>query len=145
LAAFNQRFPKKQECIVETIQTAKAPAAIGPYSQAVKTGRFLFTSGQIPLSPETGDVVGATIVEQTRQVLRNLEAVLEEAGTDFSRVLKTTCFLSDMNDFAAFNGVYEKYFTGKPARSTVAVKQLPRNVLVEVEAIAEINNAPAGP
>jgi 2-iminobutanoate/2-iminopropanoate deaminase len=121
------------------IQTTKAPAAIGPYSQAVKTGGFLFTSGQIPLSPETGEVMGVTIAEQTEQVIRNLKAVLEEAGTNFFHVLKTTCFLSNMDSFAAFNEVYGKYFTGKPARSTVAVKQLPRNVLVEIEAVAEIN------
>jgi 2-iminobutanoate/2-iminopropanoate deaminase len=124
---------------LETIQTSRAPAAIGPYSQAVKTGRFLFTSGQIPLSPETGEVVGADIAGQTEQVIRNLKAVLEAAGTDFSRVLKTTCFLSDLGNFAAFNEVYGKYFTERPARSTVAVKQLPRDVLVEVEAVAEIN------
>ncbi|MDR3248709.1 MAG: RidA family protein [Treponema sp.] len=124
---------------MKKIQTNKAPAAIGPYSQAISTGGLLFTSGQIPLSPESGEVVGTTINEQTEQVLQNLKAVLEEGGSSFARVLKTTCFLSDMGNFAAFNEVYAKYFTEKPARSTVAVKQLPRNVLVEVEAVAEIS------
>jgi 2-iminobutanoate/2-iminopropanoate deaminase len=123
---------------MKKIQTGKAPAAIGPYSQAIGAGGLLFTSGQIPLSPESGEVVGSTITEQTEQVLKNLKAVLEEGGANFSRVVKTTCFLADMADFAAFNEVYAKYFTEKPARSTVAVKQLPRNVLVEVEAIAEL-------
>jgi 2-iminobutanoate/2-iminopropanoate deaminase len=123
---------------MKKIQTSKAPAAIGPYSQAIGAGGLLFTSGQIPLSPENGEVVGTTIAEQTEQVLKNLKAVLEEGGANFSRVVKTTCFLADMADFAAFNEVYAKYFTEKPARSTVAVKQLPRSVLVEVEAIAEL-------
>jgi 2-iminobutanoate/2-iminopropanoate deaminase len=123
---------------MKKIETAKAPAAIGPYSQAVALGNLLFTSGQIPLSPKTGEVAGATIAEQTEQALSNLGAVLEAGGSDFSQVLKTTCFLSDMANFAAFNEVYAKYFSEKPARSTVAVKALPKNVLVEVEAIAAI-------
>jgi 2-iminobutanoate/2-iminopropanoate deaminase len=124
--------------VMKKIETAKAPAAIGPYSQALALGNLLFTSGQIPLSPETGEVAGATIAEQTEQALSNLGAVLEAGGSNFSLVLKTTCFLSDMANFAAFNEVYAKYFSEKPARSTVAVKALPKNVLVEVEAIAAI-------
>jgi 2-iminobutanoate/2-iminopropanoate deaminase len=123
---------------MKVIQTEAAPAAIGPYSQALVSGGLVFTSGQIPLSAETGEVNGTGIAEQTEQVIKNLEAVLKAAGSALDRVLKTTCFLADMNDFGAFNGVYAKYFTGKPARSTVAVRQLPRNVLVEIEAIAEI-------
>ncbi|MDR1507435.1 MAG: RidA family protein [Treponema sp.] len=119
------------------IQTDKAPAAIGPYSQAVCSGGVVFTSGQIPLVPETGAVVEGAVREQTLQVIHNLKAVLEEAGSGLSRVIKTTCFLANMDDFAAFNEVYAEHFAGKPARSTVAVKQLPRNVLVEIEAIAE--------
>jgi len=123
---------------VKVIQTNAAPAAIGPYSQAVVSGNLLFTSGQIPLSAQDGQVTGSSITEQTEQVIKNLEAVLNAAGSSFAKVVKTTCFLSDMNDFAAFNDVYAKYFTGKPARSTVAVKQLPKSVLVEIEAVAEI-------
>jgi 2-iminobutanoate/2-iminopropanoate deaminase len=120
------------------IQTAAAPAAIGPYSQAMVSGTLVFSSGQIPLSAETGEVVGSEIKEQTEQVIKNLKAVLEAAGSSLAAVVQTTCFLADMGDFAAFNEVYAKYFTGKPSRSTVAVKQLPRNVLVEIEAIGEI-------
>ena len=120
------------------ISTNKAPAAIGPYSQAVKTGNLLFTSGQIALDPATGEIVGATITEQTEQVMKNLGAILEEAGVTYEIAVKTVCFLSDMNDFATFNEIYGKYFTGKPARSCVAVKTLPKNVLCEVEVIAEI-------
>jgi len=123
---------------MKVIQTNAAPAAIGPYSQAIVSGNLVFTSGQIPLSAQDGQVTGSSITEQTEQVIRNLEAVLKAAGSSFAKVVKTTCFLSDMNDFAAFNEVYAKYFTGKPARSTVAVKQLPRSVLVEIEAVAEI-------
>jgi 2-iminobutanoate/2-iminopropanoate deaminase len=123
---------------MKKIQTNRAPAAIGPYSQAVSLGNLIFTSGQIPLSPETGEVVGITAAEQTEQVLKNLGAVLEEGGSNFSLVLKTTCFLTDMVNFAAFNEVYGRYFSGKPARSTVAVKALPRGVLVEVEAVAAL-------
>jgi len=123
---------------MKVIQTNAAPAAIGPYSQAIVSGNLVFTSGQIPLSPQDGQVSGSSITEQTERVIKNLEAVLEAAGSSFAKVVKTTCFLADMNDFAAFNEVYAKYFTGKPARSTVAVKQLPKSVLVEIEAAAEI-------
>lgn len=122
----------------EYICTDKAPGAIGPYSQAIKLGNILFTSGQIPLDPESGEIVGDDIRQQTERVCKNLSAVLESAGTDFSKVIKTTCFLSDMSDFAAFNEVYAKYFISKPARSCVAVKELPKKVLVEVELIAGI-------
>jgi 2-iminobutanoate/2-iminopropanoate deaminase len=121
------------------IQTKAAPAAIGPYSQGFVSGGMVFTSGQVPLDPESGEAVGKTITEQTEQVIKNLAAVLEAGDSSLARVVKTTCFLADMNDFAAFNEVYAKYFTGKPARSTVAVRQLPRNLLVEIEAVAEIN------
>ena len=118
------------------ISTENAPAAIGPYCQATVHNGMVFTSGQIPLDPATGAIAGTTIEEQAHQVCRNLAAVLTAAGSDQTKVLKTTCFLSSMDDFAAFNGVYAQYFTGKPARSCVAVKTLPRNVLVEVECIA---------
>ena len=121
---------------MKTIQTSNAPAAIGPYSQAKVVNGFVFASGQIPLNPATGEVEGTTIEAQVEQVMKNVGAILKEAGVDFENVVKTTCFLAEMADFAAFNGVYEKYFTGKPARSCVAVKQLPKNVLVEVEVIA---------
>lgn len=121
---------------MKTIQTSNAPAAIGPYSQAKVVNGFVFASGQIPLNPATGEVEGTTIEAQAEQVMRNVGAILKEAGVGFENVVKTTCFLAEMTDFAAFNSVYEKYFTGKPARSCVAVKQLPKNVLVEVEVIA---------
>ena len=120
----------------QKISTKKAPAAIGPYSQAIVAGDYLFTSGQIPLDPASGELSGSTIAEQAERVMQNLAAVLEEAGTSFDKVIKTTCFLSDMADFAAFNEIYAKYFTQNPARSCVAVKTLPKNVLVEVELIA---------
>ena len=120
------------------IHTDKAPAAIGPYSQAIVHGDLLFTSGQIPINPETGNVEAEGIVAQTEQVMKNLGAVLEAADTSFEKAIKTTCFLADMADFASFNEVYSKYFTEKPARSCVAVKTLPKGVLVEVEVIAEI-------
>jgi 2-iminobutanoate/2-iminopropanoate deaminase len=123
---------------MKAVQTNAAPAAIGPYSQAMITGNLVFTSGQIPLSPETGEIIGTVITEQTEQVCKNLKALLEAAGSSITKAVKTICFLADMSDFAAFNAEYEKHFTGKPARSTVAVKQLPRNVLVEIEVIAEI-------
>ena len=123
---------------MKKISTNKAPAAIGPYSQAMVSGGFLFTSGQIPINPETGAVDATDIVGQTEQVMKNLAAVLAEAGTDFTRVVKTTCFLSDIANFAAFNEVYAKYFTECPARSCVAVRDLPKAVLVEVEVIAEV-------
>ena len=121
---------------MKTLETKKAPAAIGPYSQAKMTGNFLFASGQIPVDPATGEINGDTIETQAEQVMKNLGEVLKEAGSSFEKAVKTTCFLADMADFAAFNAVYEKYFTSKPARSCVAVKQLPKNVLCEVEAIA---------
>ena len=123
---------------MEKIYTKNAPDAIGPYSQAVKCGNLLFTSGQIAIDPATSTVEATDIVGQTEQVCKNLSAVLEAAGTTMERVVKTTCFLSDMADFAAFNEVYAKYFVSKPARSCVAVKTLPKNVLVEVEVIAEL-------
>lgn len=118
--------------------TENAPAAIGPYSQALTVGNLVFTSGQIPIDPATGNVESNTIEGQTEQVCKNLAAVLEAAGSSLEKVVKTTCFLSDMGNFAAFNQVYAQYFTGKPARSCVAVKELPKGVLAEVEAIAEI-------
>ena len=122
---------------MKVISTEKAPAAIGPYSQAMVVKGVVFTSGQIPLNPETGEIQGATIEEQSEQVMKNLGAVLEAAGSSYEKTIKTTCFLADMGDFAAFNEVYGKYFTGKPSRSCVAVKTLPKNVLCEVEVIAE--------
>lgn len=118
--------------------TKSAPDAIGPYSQAIVTGSLVFTSGQIPINPETGTVEAVTIEEQTEQVCKNLSAVLEAAGSSLEKVVKTVCFLRNMEDFAAFNSVYGKYFTGKPARSCVAVRELPKGVLVEVETIAEL-------
>lgn len=121
---------------MEIISTDKAPAAIGPYSQAIVVNGVLYTSGQIPLDPATGLVVEGGIKEQTFQVMKNLGAIFNEAKTSYENVFKTTCFLADMNDFAAFNEIYAQYFTGKPARSCVAVKDLPKGVLVEVEAIA---------
>lgn len=121
------------------IHTDKAPAAIGPYVQGKVVGNLLFASGQVPLSPETGEVVGDTIEAQTEQVLKNIAAILEAAGTDFSRVVKTTCFLKDMNDFVAFNAVYATAFKESfPARSAVEVARLPRDVKVEIEVIAEV-------
>lgn len=122
---------------MNSVYTEKAPQAIGPYSQAIVCGSMVFTSGQIPINPATGAVEAVTIEEQTEQVCKNLQAVLEAAGSSLEKAVKTTCFLANMADFAAFNGVYGKYFTGKPARSCVAVKQLPKDVLVEVEVIAE--------
>ena len=124
--------------MLKKVYTSNAPEAIGPYSQAIICGNMLFTSGQIPINPATGDVEAEGITDQATQVMKNLSAVLAEAGTSFEKVVKTTCFLSDMADFAAFNAVYAEYFTGKPARSCVAVKTLPKNVLCEVEVIAEI-------
>ncbi len=121
---------------MKIISTDKAPAAIGPYSQAYKVNGFLFTSGQIPLDPATGTIVGTEIAEQAEQSCKNIGAILEAAGLDFGKVVKTVCFLADMGDFAAFNAVYDKYFVSKPARSCVAVKTLPKNVLCEIEAIA---------
>ena len=120
------------------VSTEKAPAAIGPYSQAVIAGGVLYTSGQIPVNPETNAIAGDTIEEQAEQVMKNLGAVLTEAGTTFEKVVKTTCFIADMGDFAKFNEIYAKYFTEKPARSCVAVKTLPKNVLCEGEVIAVV-------
>lgn len=122
---------------MKVISTEKAPAAIGPYSQAMVVNGVVFTSGQIPLNPKTGEIQGTTIEEQAEQVMKNLGAVLDAAGSSYEKTIKTTCFLADMGDFAAFNEVYGKYFTGKPSRSCVAVKTLPKNVLCEVEVIAE--------
>ena len=122
--------------LIQEITSANAPKAIGPYTPAVKLGDFVYMSGQIPVDPATGEVAGDKIETQAEQSCKNVGAILEEAGLTFDNVIKTTCFLADMADFAAFNAVYEKYFTSKPARSCVAVKQLPKNVLCEVEAIA---------
>ena len=118
------------------VHTENAPAAIGPYSQAVVVGKLVFCSGQIPLDPETGALVGSSITEQTHRVCQNLKAVLEAAGASLGAAVKTVCFLHDMADFAAFNQVYAQYFTEKPARSCVAVKDLPKGALVEVEVVA---------
>ena len=123
---------------MKTIHTEHAPAAIGPYSQAIVSGGFVFTSGQIPVDPKSGEIAGADVTAQAEQVMANLRAVLEAAGTDFSRVVKATCFLASMDDFAGFNAVYGKHMVNKPARSCVAVKTLPKNVLCEVECIAEV-------
>lgn len=124
--------------MLRKISTDKAPAAIGPYSQGIIVNGLLFASGQIPINPATGEIEGTNIAEQAEQACRNVGALLAEAGTDYTRVVKTTCFLADMADFAAFNEVYARYFTEKPARSCVAVKTLPKNVLCEVEVIAEV-------
>lgn len=124
--------------MLKYVDTKAAPAAIGPYSQGIIVNGIAFFSGQIPLSPETGEVVGTTITEQAQQVMKNVKALLESQGIGFENVVKTTCFLADMGDFAAFNEVYGAYFTGKPARSCVAVKGLPKGVLCEVEVIASI-------
>lgn len=124
--------------MLKKIATDKAPSAIGPYSQAVAVENMLYTSGQIAIDPATGNVEASDIVGQTEQVMKNIGAVLEAAGTNFENAVKTTCFLADIKDFAAFNEIYGKYFTSKPARSCVAVKDLPKNVLVEVEVIAVI-------
>ena len=121
----------------EVISTTAAPAAVGPYSQAIKVGNTLYTSGQIALDPATGAMAADDIAGQAEQVMKNLQAVLTAAGYTFDEVVKTTCFLANMQDFAAFNAVYEKYFVSKPARSCVAVKTLPKGLLCEIEAIAE--------
>ena len=123
---------------LKKVATDKAPAAIGPYSQAMICGNMEFTSGQIPINPASGNVEVSTIEAQAEQVMKNLGEVLSAAGSGFDKAVKTTCFLADMGDFAAFNGVYAKYFTTNPARSCVAAKQLPKNVLCEVEVIAEL-------
>lgn len=124
--------------MLKKISTEKAPAAIGPYSQGIIAGDTLYASGQIPIIPETGAIAEGDIHVQARQVMKNVGAILEAAGTDYTKVVKTTCFLADMADFAEFNAIYEEYFTQKPARSCVAVKQLPKNVLCEVEVIAYV-------
>ena len=123
---------------MKVVYTEKAPAAIGPYSQAMILNGVLFTSGQIPVNPATGEINGDTVETQAEQVMKNLGEVLKEAGSSFEKAVKTTCFLADMGDFAKFNEVYAKYFVNKPARSCVAVKTLPKNVLCEVEVIAEV-------
>lgn len=122
----------------QKVHTEKAPVAIGPYSQAVVAGNLVFTSGQIPLNPATGQMEGSNITEQAHRVCQNLQAVLEAAGASLQSAVKTVCFLSDMADFAAFNEVYAQYFTEKPARSCVAVKDLPKGALVEVEVVAQV-------
>ena len=124
--------------MLEKIYTNNAPDAIGPYSQAIKVGSFVFTSGQIAINPETGNVEAVSIDEQTEKVMKNLGAVLNAAGSSLDKAVNTTCFLQNMSDFAAFNEIYGKYFKSKPARSCVAAAQLPKDVLVEVEVIAEI-------
>ena len=126
---------------MEKIMTDKAPAAIGPYSQGIKAGDFFFASGQIPINPATGNVEGENITEQAELVMKNIGALLETAGAGYNHVVKTSCFLADMGDFAAFNEVYAKYFTAKPARSCVAVKTLPKNVLCEVEVTAYLKES----
>ena len=129
---------REDKDMLKKISTDKAPAAIGPYSQGIIAGGMLFASGQIPINPATGEIEGTDIVAQAEQVMKNIGELLAEAGTDYTKVAKTTCFLADMNDIAAFNEVYAKYITEKPARSCVAVKTLPKNVLCEVEVIAEV-------
>lgn len=124
--------------MLKKVSTDKAPAAIGPYSQGIIANGFLFASGQIPINPATGEIEGEEISTQAELVMKNIGELLLAAGTSYENVVKTSCFLADMNDFAAFNAVYEKYFTGKPARSCVAVKQLPKSVLCEVEVIAVV-------
>ncbi|MGI5969406.1 MAG: RidA family protein [Lachnospiraceae bacterium] len=123
---------------MKVISTDKAPQAIGPYSQGIISGGLFFSSGQIAIDPVTGDICGTTIKEQTEQVMKNLGELLLAAGSSYEKTIKTVCFLADMNDFAEFNEIYGSYFTGKPARSCVAVKTLPKNVLCEVEVIAEV-------
>ncbi len=124
--------------MLKKVSTDKAPAAIGPYSQGIVCGNLLFTSGQIPLDPATGAMVGSDVTEQAEQVMKNLSEVLKAAGTGFDKAVKTTCFLADISDFAAFNAVYGKYITSAPARSCVAVKDLPKGALCEVEVVAVI-------
>ena len=124
--------------MITKVSTDKAPKAIGPYSQAMVIDKFVFTSGQIPINPESGNIEATDITAQTEQVMKNLGEVLRATGSSFEKAIKTTCFLANISDFAAFNEVYAKYFTEKPARSCVAVKDLPKGALVEVEVIAEI-------
>ena len=127
---------EKEVLPANVIATSKAPAAIGPYSQAIIAGDLLFVSGQIPINPKTGEIEGEDIATQARRVCKNIGKILKKAGTDYTKVVKTTCFLADLADFEGFNAVYAEYFTGKPARSCVAVKQIPKNVLCEIEVIA---------
>ena len=122
---------------MKVISTEKAPSAIGPYSQAIVSGGMVYTSGQIAINPATGNIEGTTIEDQTEQVCKNIVELLKASGTSIDKVVKTVCFLADMNDFAAFNAVYAKYFVSKPARSCVAVKTLPKNVLVEIDTVTE--------
>lgn len=124
--------------MLQKVSTDKAPAAIGPYSQGIIVNNMLFASGQIPINPATGEIEGTDITAQAEQACKNVGEILKAAGTDYANVVKTSCFLADMGDFAAFNEVYAKYFTEKPARSCVAVKTLPKNVLCEVEVIAAL-------
>lgn len=121
---------------MRTVETSKAPAAIGPYSQAIVTGDFIYTSGQIPINPESGKIDAENLEKQTEQVIKNISAVLEAAGSSLNDVIKTTCYLKNMNEFSTFNAVYEKYFANKPARSCVEVSALPKGALVEVDVIA---------
>jgi len=123
---------------MKVIHTADAPAAIGPYSQAIVSGNFVYTSGQIPINPASGNVEGSTIEEQAEQACKNVEAILKAAGSDISKVVKTTCFLKNLGDFAAFNAIYEKHFVSKPARSCFEVSALPKASLVEIETVAEL-------
>lgn len=129
---------EKRRNKMKTVSTPNAPAAIGPYSQAKIVNGLVFCSGQIPINPASGAIEASTIEEQTRQACLNVKALLEAAGSDLTKVLKTTCFLASMSDFAAFNGVYAEYFTEKPARSCVAVKDIPKGALCEIEVIAEV-------
>lgn len=124
--------------MIKKISTDKAPAAIGPYSQAILCGNMLYTSGQLGMNPVSGEIEGKDVTEQAEQALQNLGAILAEAGTSYDNIVKTTCFLADMADFAAFNAVYSKYIKNAPARSCVAVKTLPKGGLVEVEAVAVV-------
>ena len=123
---------------MKVVSTSNAPSAIGPYSQAMISGGMVYTSGQIAINPASGNIDAKTIEEQTHQVCKNVKAVLEASGSSLDKVVKTVCFLADMGDFATFNSIYAEYFTSKPARSCVAVKTLPKNVLVEIDTIAEI-------
>ncbi len=123
---------------MKIVSTTNAPSAIGPYSQAIISGGMVYTSGQIAIDPQSGSISATTIEEQTHRVCQNVKAVLEASGSSLDKVVKTVCFLADMNDFATFNGIYAQYFTSKPARSCVAVKTLPKNVLVEIDTVAEV-------
>ncbi len=124
---------------MKTINTETAPAAVGPYSQAVISGNMVFTAGQIPIDPQTNELVDGDVAAQTEQVLQNLSAVLEAAGSSLEKAVKVTVFIKDMNDFSTMNAIYEKYFTNKPARSTVEVARLPKDVLVEMDVVAEVD------